>query len=198
MSSGCPVKGHWNPENNLPASDQLQSDAPENLSGDRETSSIPRTDESSSSKWIYPSPKMFYNALKRKGKETDPSDIPVMVEVHNFLNEQVWHQIEHWESLHAPKCPAGPTLKRFLGRPDDLSPKAWFYHRVYGGQRPFDRHDWTVDRCGKEVRYVIDYYGGTAEEGQGVFHVDVRPALDSPFALIDRIRMAYHQWTNNK
>ena len=26
------------------------------------------------------------------------------------------------------------------------------------GQMPFDRHDWYVDRCGKEVRYVIDFY----------------------------------------
>ena len=23
---------------------------------------------------------------------------------------------------------------------------------------PFDRHDWVVDRCGKEVKYTIDYY----------------------------------------
>lgn len=23
---------------------------------------------------------------------------------------------------------------------------------------PFDRHDWVIDRCGKEVRYVIDFY----------------------------------------
>jgi cytochrome c heme-lyase len=27
-----------------------------------------------------------------------------------------------------------------------------------GGAVPFDRHDWIVDRCGKEVRYVIDFY----------------------------------------
>lgn len=26
------------------------------------------------------------------------------------------------------------------------------------GELPFDRHDWVVDRCGKEVRYVIDFY----------------------------------------
>ena len=26
------------------------------------------------------------------------------------------------------------------------------------GEVPFDRHDWVVDRCGKEVRYVIDFY----------------------------------------
>lgn len=29
---------------------------------------------------------------------------------------------------------------------------------MFRGPAPFDRHDWTVDRCGKEVRYVIDYY----------------------------------------
>ena len=28
----------------------------------------------------------------------------------------------------------------------------------FGGQLPFDRHDWWVDRCGQEVRYVIDFY----------------------------------------
>jgi hypothetical protein len=27
-----------------------------------------------------------------------------------------------------------------------------------GGQLPFDRHDWYLDRCGEEVRYVIDFY----------------------------------------
>lgn len=27
-----------------------------------------------------------------------------------------------------------------------------------GGPMPFDRHDWFVDRCGDEVRYVIDFY----------------------------------------
>lgn len=36
----------------------------------------------------------------------------------------------------------------------------------FGAQLPFDRHDWWVDRCGREVRYVIDFYynedlGGT-------------------------------------
>ncbi len=31
------------------------------------------------------------------------------------------------------------------------------------------RHDWTVDRCGKEVRYVIDYY-----EMHGAYSIDAR------------------------
>ena len=29
---------------------------------------------------------------------------------------------------------------------------------MLGVEWPFDRHDWTVDRCGKEVDYTIDYY----------------------------------------
>lgn len=41
---------------------------------------------------------------------------------------------------------------------------------------PFDRHDWTVDRCGKEVRYVIDFYfyddkAGTPEVRFGLFMI---------------------------
>lgn len=72
-----------------------------------------------------------------------------------------------------------------MGKPDTLSPKAWFYSTFYGADKPFDRHDWIVSRCGKEVRYVIDYYGGAEET---TFHVDVRPALDSPSAIFDRIR----------
>ncbi len=47
-------------------------------------------------------------------------------------------------------------LLRFLGRPDDLSPLA-LARRVLTGEKPFDRHDWYVDRNGKQVRYVIDY-----------------------------------------
>ena len=58
-----------------------------------------------------------------------------------------------------------------------------------GAPLPFDRHDWIVDRCGEEVRYVIDYYHGRNEPGVAVFHVDARPAVDSMGALVDRVRM---------
>lgn len=58
--------------------------------------------------------------------------------------------------------------------------------------KPFDRHDWYVDRCGKTVRYVIDYYSGTEEvPGQPVFNVDVRPAVDSFTAVSDRFKVAF-------
>ena len=33
---------------------------------------------------------------------------------------------------------------------------AKFVNGVLGGPLPFDRRDWIVDRCGKEVRYIID------------------------------------------
>lgn len=46
---------------------------------------------------------------------------------------------------------------------------------------PFDRHDWIIDRNGREVRYVIDYYdGGKVDKSNYQFTLlDVRPALDS-------------------
>merc|ERR1712129_666102 len=51
-----------------------------------------------------------------------------------------------------------PKLARFEGRDGVRSPKARFFHYAMGMPWPYDRHDWTVDRCGKEVEYVIDYY----------------------------------------
>jgi cytochrome c heme-lyase len=51
-------------------------------------------------------------------------------------------------------------------------------------QRPFDRHDWVVDRCGTRVHYVIDYYTGKIGPNSGggnplSFYIDARPALDN-------------------
>ena len=39
----------------------------------------------------------------------------------------------------------------------------------------------------KEVRYVIDYYEAPPEMGQPVFYLDVRPAVDSPTAAVERM-----------
>ena len=47
---------------------------------------------------------------------------------------------------------------------------------------PFDRHDWIVDRCGTQVRYVIDFYTGKSDPNNPramAFHLDARPALDN-------------------
>lgn len=55
-----------------------------------------------------------------------------------------------------------------------------------------------IDRCGREVRYIIDYYDVGDEETykQGEFvHLDVRPAFDSPSAILDRMRVAVLRWS---
>lgn len=62
---------------------------------------------------------------------------------------------------------------------------------------PFDRHDWVIDRCGKEVRYVIDYYDGEIDKDTYKFSIlDVRPAFDSLGAVWDRMKVAWWRWTS--
>ncbi|KAI9373977.1 cytochrome C1 heme lyase [Aspergillus egyptiacus] len=92
-----------------------------------------------------------------------------------------------------------PRLLRFQGRPQELTPKAQIlqalgrlYPAKFGTNPPFDRHDWYVLRetpsGAREVRYVIDYYSGPPEPtGEPVFYLDIRPALDSPTAAVERL-----------
>ena len=191
MTEECPYKdcSVIDPNTNLPNEQELQqqntSAAASLLPTERSASTIPRA--ASTQTWSYPSPRMFYNALLRKGFNTRPEDVQVMVDVHNFLNEQVWAEVLKWEGEHRSIC-REPTLKRFMGRPNDLSPRARFFSIFFGTPRPFDRHDWTVDRCGKEIRYVIDYYSGPKGD-EGTFYCDVRPALDSFQAFVDRSKV---------
>lgn len=65
----------------------------------REESSIPRDE---GSRWEYPSPQQFYNALVRKGWETPEEHVETMVQIHNFLNEQAWLEILKWEKKENP------------------------------------------------------------------------------------------------
>lgn len=195
----------------------------------------------------------MYNALLRKGyTDTDPSAVPAMVSVHNFLNEGAWAEILEWERRFGAGLALGwrisargeangyfgamteldadgwraammdtraklellagvkgveglegtpePRLLRFEGRPEDRTPKSrWLqflggvWPKEYSAKPPFDRHDWYVlrhmpDGTTKEVRYVIDYYSGPDEQtGEPVFFLDVRPAIDGPTALGERV-----------
>jgi hypothetical protein len=124
------------------------------------------------------------------------------VAIHNNMNEGTWKEVLAWESLHEPPSDvnpddAKPTLLRFTGRPDENSPKAYL-KQLFGCPAPFDRHDWIVDRAGRQVRYIIDYYhdpAGVDTDGRPTLHdskaiqsikIDVRPALDSFEAFADR------------
>ena len=79
---------------------------------------------------------------------------------------------------------------------------------------PFDRHDWIVTRPHPvpardsnqktessdtvntlTTRYVIDYYSAPPdEEGNPVFHLDVRPALDNLESINLRIKVGWEEW----
>lgn len=137
---------------------------------------------------------------KNKTEGVIEEDMLDVIRIHNNMNERTWKQVMEWEKLR-PSVGEGrdPKLLRFLGRPDELSPKAWL-KSMFGHSLPFDRHDWYVDRGGREVRYIIDYYHDEAGAANDQtphhmrdFHsirsilLDVRPALDSIDGIVDRV-----------
>ncbi|CAK7312501.1 holocytochrome c-type synthase [Vulpes vulpes] len=203
----CPVTGamaenkeNLDPSNLMPPPNQMPApDQPFALSTVREESSIPRAD--SEKKWVYPSEQMFWNAMLRKGwkwKDDDISqkDMYNIIRIHNQNNEQAWKEILKWEALHAAECPCGPSLIRFGGKAKEYSPRARIRSWM-GYELPFDRHDWIINRCGTEVRYVIDYYdGGEVNQDYQFTILDVRPALDSFSAVWDRMKVAWWRWTS--
>lgn len=63
---------------------------------------------------------------------------------------------------------------------------------------PFDRHDWVIDRCGTQVRYVIDFYTGKSnpkDPRNVAFYLDVRPAVDSYVGVETRTKGWWKGWT---
>lgn len=120
-------------------------------------------------------------------------DMKWVVNIHNIVNERAWQHILQWEQLHSGECDC-PKLKRFQGKPKDYSPRARLLNFL-GYTLPFDRHDWYVDRCGQEVRYVIDFYSADSKKqsAPAAMYLDVRPALDSFGACVDRARMSIIQ-----
>ena len=64
----------------------------------------------------------YYNAMKKKGYDPAEDDMPVILAIHNIVNEQGWSKVKEWESLRG--C-LNPKLKQFQGRPKDISPKAY-------------------------------------------------------------------------
>ncbi|KAM7390847.1 hypothetical protein PAMA_008847 [Pampus argenteus] len=201
----CPMKAavgmnDIDPSNMMPPPNQMPApDQPFDLSVSREESTIPR--HGTGKHWVYPSEQMFWNAMLRKGwrwrdDDLGAKDMSNIINIHNRNNEQAWKEILKWEALHAGECPCGPALKRFGGKAKEYSPRARIRHWM-GYELPFDRHDWIVDRCGKEVRYVIDYYDGEIDKDTYQFSIlDVRPAFDSLDAVWDRMKVAWWRWTS--
>lgn len=182
-----------NPRNMMPEISQERPEGQKNeLSTVREPSTIPMT--ASESTWTYPSPQQFYNALLRRNKTAEEDMMDDVVHVHNGVNEESWKQVLEWEAMHASEC-ATPSLQRFVGKSEEPSLKARWNEFFGIGGVLFDRHDWFVDRCGKQsVRYIIDYYDtadlpGSDPRGINV-RIDTRPALDTVGAVWDRIKMA--------
>ncbi|CAL7942649.1 unnamed protein product [Xylocopa violacea] len=201
-SSECPINDmapeNINPLNMMPpANQQPAPDQPFPLPTERQVSSIPKAtgDEKF---WVYPSQQMFWNAMLRKGwrwKNDDltPNDMDNIIKIHNANNEQAWQEVLKWEALHAGEC-TSPKLRSFGGKAKQYSPRARIRYWM-GYELPFDRHDWIIDRCGKDVRYVIDYYdGGMVDERFTFALLDVRPAMDSLENIWDRMRVAWLRW----
>jgi cytochrome c heme-lyase len=47
--------------------------------------------------WIYPSERMFFDAMKRKGHDPRATDMRTVVPIHNAVNERAWAEIKAWE-----------------------------------------------------------------------------------------------------
>ncbi|KAK9473312.1 cytochrome c/c1 heme-lyase [Dipodascopsis tothii] len=130
--------------------------------------------------WVYPSEEMFFNAMKRKNWDPNAADMRVVVPIHNAVNERAWKEILQWEKTASAAC-GGPRLVSFKGDANDLSPRARI-NMFLGYSRPFDRHDWVVDRCGERVEYIIDFYAGRPNPSTPAvpsFYLDVRPKLSA-------------------
>jgi len=189
-------------------SDQPSDDDSANARNNDSRPAVPVHQPAQSSQWVYPSEQQFYNAMRKKGYNPPIESIPSVLRIHNAVNERSWQQVRKWEKeLHNNE---EPKLVKFVGRPKDLSPKAFFNSRVLMTQEPFDRHDWYVEDTngGEPRRYVIDFYEGkettgdlkgstTEQQKQSLpmmkppsLYIDVRPALDTPGAALDRMVMA--------
>jgi len=188
--STCPL-GYGSPENAKELVEKaakviIPSDS--SMSNEREISSIPSRDGN----WAYPSPVQFYRNATAKGHELDPDDMNTVVSIHNAVNEETWRRIKLIEDrYHREECPDGPTLIRFVGKPQEPSLKARAMHWIGGYVMPFDRHEWTIDRCGKGLfKYHVDFYDGASVHSDKVnIFLDVRPAMDTWDGIVDRARL---------
>ncbi|AMD20909.1 HDR167Wp [Eremothecium sinecaudum] len=147
------------------------------LPTEREISSIPRS--GTDGNWVYPSEKQFYEAMLRKDWKPNAEDMKTVIPIHNSVNERVWNYIKIWESGTGADSCGGIKLSSFKGDSKRLTPRAWLRSTLLGKSKPFDRHDWKINRCGKEIEYVIDFYADETPKLGPQIYLDVRPKLNS-------------------
>jgi len=156
--------------------------------------SIPATGRGNSedgSGWLNPSAGQLFRSLKRKNKPIEYSDALDVASVHALVTSSTWDAIMEYEELHSSSCEF-PKLARFSGMDGIYSVKAKFRHYLLRQPWPYDRHDWVVNRCGEEVRYVIDYYSysGVSEDDE-IYTIDARPAPSNLRNIIDRVHLGF-------
>jgi cytochrome c heme-lyase len=146
---------------------------------------------------------MRKSTLNTSTPEDLASSISSIIPIHNAVNERAWHLIRQWEApvttslKTTDKSCQGPKLLKFEGLGAGAKSMKARVNGILGYTEPFDRHDWTVERCdGAKVEYVIDFYQGkapttaapTTAKGKGKggidpaslnFYLDVRPKLNS-------------------
>ncbi|KAJ6618330.1 cytochrome c/c1 heme-lyase [Mycena sp. CBHHK59/15] len=160
------------------------------LSQTREVSSIPRVADGN---WVYPSEAQFFAAMARKRHDPQAADMRTIVPIHNAVNERAWAEVLRWEAGRGGDACGGPRLVTFKGRPGERSVRARC-KMLLGYSAPFDRHDWVVDRCGVQMRYIIDFYTGRSEGPGPSFFLDVRPALDNWEGVKMRAQHFWAKW----
>ncbi|KAJ7074223.1 cytochrome c/c1 heme-lyase [Mycena amicta] len=156
-------------------SSPVPSSSSSTLSTEREVSSIPKAADGN---WVYPSEVQFFAAMARKNHNPQTADMKTIVPIHNAVNERAWAEVMQWEAGRGGHACGGVKLVNFRGKPGEPSIRARF-KTLLGYTAPFDRHDWVVDRCGLQMRYIIDFYTGRSQGGGPSFYLDVRPALDN-------------------
>jgi cytochrome c heme-lyase len=155
-----------------------------------------RGNDETGKNWVNPSANSLFRALARKNKPINVEDAESVAEIHDMVTDQTWAAVMEYERLHFRKC-SDPTLARFSGQYGNHSVKARIM-QLMGNLTPFDRHDWIVDRCGTEVRYIIDYYAIEEKDPHGgppvtEYYIDARPSL-TPSGVYDRLNLAFKRY----
>lgn len=120
QSSPQPQQKQEHPRQQIPQQHHAGGVVQNGLGTDRVVSTIPRSQSAGATSsacpvnhetetgadartgnWVYPSEKMFFDAMKRKGHDTRAGDMKTVVPIHNAVNERAWKEIREWERPYA-------------------------------------------------------------------------------------------------